>query len=231
MKLEIVIPSLNRIQKLSNCVDSIISTKNNFDIALYLYFSNRDELDFFKEKYKDLDWIYCKMTDYYKCTEFWNKHIKNSKANIIAYLNDDILLHKDTIQKIFTIYPQQFPDFDGVIGINQANIPQDKIVKTAFGLIGTKYSDLFPDRQVFCPDYYRFFGDYEMYLYSNSIGKFYFSDDIKIKHLHPQFSNDKNGRDETHRLVRKWRGKDSYLFQKRQNLKWLWGKDYSLLGE
>jgi hypothetical protein len=113
------------------------------------------------------------------------------------------------------------------MGINQCNLPPEKTIQSAFGVIGTKYADRFPDRQVFCPEYYRFYGDWELLEYTKSIDKFHYAENVKIQHLH----GDTYGRDDTHREVRKYKEKDCPIFNMRQNKHLLWGKQFTLIGD
>jgi len=48
-KLDIVIPSLGRKVKLERCIESIRKAKFQHDVHLYLYFSIKEELDYFKK--------------------------------------------------------------------------------------------------------------------------------------------------------------------------------------
>lgn len=226
MKLELVIPTINRLKKLSNCLDSIIKAKKDNDIVLTLYFTDLKELDIISDKY-NLDWISFSVIEEYRVPTFWNKCLNLLKSDALCYLNDDIELYEDTISNICDIYPQYFPDFDGILGIHQTNLPESQVVKTAFGIIGKKYISRFPENQVYCPDYYRFFGDYEMYLYAKEIDKFKYNKKIKLKHFHPAF--DLRMVDDTHKNVRKWLPIDKIIFRERQELGWLWGKDFNLL--
>jgi len=228
MRFDLVIPTLDRKEKLIACLNSIIISKQNLDIHTYIYFSNKDELENFSKLYNTTSWITCKYTDYTKCSIFWNNHIKTMDAKAIVYLNDDILLYNDTLSKLITTYLKHFPDFDGVMGINQCNLPTEKTIQSAFGVIGSEYANRFPDRQVFCPEYYRFYGDYEIYLYAKSINKFYYAEDVKIEHLHGDYVK---SRDKTHRIVRKFKEKDCPIFNVRQNKKYLWGHDFNIVGE
>jgi len=227
MKLDLVVPTLDREKKLINCIESILRFKSNYNITLYLYFSSYKEMEKIK-KYYSFDWINYKFTIYDRCSSFWNQHLLQMKSDAMCYLNDDVILLENTLEKIFEVFSKQFPDYDGVMGLNQTNLPQDQIVKSAFGVIGNKYADRFPKRQVFCPDYYRFYTDLELYLYSNKINKFYFDEQIGLVHHHPSHGYIA---DETHRTVRKYRPKDSQIFGIRNNRKLLWGESFELIGD
>jgi hypothetical protein len=228
MYLDVVIPTLNRKQKLIDCLESIIIARRSEPVTVYVYFSKKEELDYFKDKYKTYDWIKHKMTDYKKCSSFWNSHLNRMKADAMCYLNDDVMLYPDTIERIKTTYLEQFSDFDGVLGICQANIPIEKCVKSAFGVIGKKYAERFPNKGVFCPDYARFYGDAELQMFAESINKFYFTEDVKLIHRHPEFSK---GKDDTHRKVREFKEIDTVNFNKRRRKNYLWGRDFNLIGE
>ena len=149
-------------------------------------------------------------------------------SDTMAYLNDDVLLYEDTITELFKTYQKHFPDFDGVMGINQSNLPKEKTIESAFGVIGIKYTNRFPKRQVFPIEYSRFHGDEEVYLYAKSINKFHFAENVKIEHLHPDYSKNK---DNTHKEVRKYKEKDNLIFNLRQNKKLLWGQSWEIVGD
>ena len=230
MQLEIIIPSLNRTKKLINCLDSIEKAKKDFDIKVFIYFSSHTDAKEI-ETHFNRSWITREFTLYNKCTVFWNAHLLTMKdSDAMVYMNDDILFFDNTIEELINTYQKHFPDFDGVMGINQSNLPKDEILKSAFGVIGTKYANRFPDRQVWCPDFYRFFGDEELMRYAESIDKFHYAENVKIRHLHP--SHEKGcSSDSTHRVVRKFRSKDVEIHHKRKINNLLWGQNFKLIGE
>jgi len=228
MQLDLVIPTLHRPEKLTACLNSIAATKADLNIHTHVYFTDVKELEDFSNRYKNAKWITCKHTDYDKCSTFWNTHIKTMTANAMVYLNDDVVLHQDTLSKLIQTYLKHFPDFDGVMGLNQCNLPTEKTIQSAFGVIGTIYANRFPDRQVFCPEYYRFYGDYEIMLYAKSINKFHYGENVRIDHLHGDFTKLKDG---THRAVRKYKEKDCPIYSNRQTKKYIWGKTFDIAGE
>ena len=224
MLLKIVIPTLNRLEKLRNCVNSIIRAKRNYNVELYLCFSLLHEIKQFKKEYKE-DWIKFKLIKDYKVPEFWNSFCKELKKDeCLMYLNDDVVLKDDTIKYVFDLYPKFFPNFDGIVGIRQENLPENQALPTAFGIIGYKFTENFPDRQVFCLDYYRFYADRELYLYAKKVNKFKFSHLISLIHYHPAFY--KNFVDETHKKVRQYWQQDHITYNKRQELGYLWGINF-----
>lgn len=229
MNLDITIPTRNRREKLTNCINSILLSAKNISINIYIYFHNKENLDYFNNCFKDVNEIKLRMTKNYKAPVFWNNHLKNMKSDAMCYLSDDTLFFEDTLELIMNYFPKYFPDFDGLLGLNQYNIPSSQAVCAAFGIIGSKYADRFPERQVFCPDYFRFYDDRELELFAMSIGKFVFNKNIKVKHMHPAF--DSRLLDDTHNEVRKCLRKDRETFEKRQQLNYLWGKNFNLLNK
>ena len=227
MLFDIVIPSHLRLTKLLRCVQSIEKAKKQYDVSLHIYFTQASELAEFKQKYNK-EWVFYYITNYKKASVFWNKHLYTMKADIMVYLNDDVVVAENLIQKISGEIQAQCPDYDGVLGIFQSNLPKDHTLPTAFGVIGKKFAERFPNRQVFCPDYFRFFGDKELEIFASSINKLYYSKDLRLEHHHPAYSN---GKDVTHRLVRKYLPEDRYTFQTRQNKKLLWGQDFTLINK
>jgi len=171
--------------------------------------------------------INLKMVKNYRVPSFWNDHLKDMRADAMMYLNDDVLLFDNTVELAIETFEKEFPDNDGVLGLSQANLPEGDTLEGAFGLIGTKFADRFPDRKAICPDYYRFYSDKELWLYSTEIGKFHYDPQIKIKHLHAAYYKD--ALDQTHLDVRKHLAKDKYTYNQRQSQKLLWGRNFDVI--
>jgi hypothetical protein len=231
LKLHIVIPTLNRQAKLLTAIGSIAQAREQIEdnVLLYIYYSNSIEFERDNEGYKQFPWILTRLLEKeYNTSEFWNEHIKEHIFDILLYLNDDIILEINCLKNIVDIFNKEYPDLDGVIGIRQSNLPVDQALQTAFGAIGTKFADRFPNRQVFCPLYKRFYGDRELYEYTTKIGKLYFNENggPELMHLHPAF--DSKQLDETHHEVRKFLNKDRIKYAQRHEKGLLWGETYEL---
>lgn len=229
MQLEIIIPSKGRVNKLTQCLNSIFISAKNIPVILSLYFSIKEELEHFQEILKEVPNINLRFLDNYKVPDFCNKCFKETKADAIFYCNDDILLFDDTLKKAISTFEREFQDYDGILALSQANLPESQEIEGIFAIVGTKFSDRFPRRQLFCPSYYRFRCDKELMLFSQSIGKFRFYPDIKIKHIIPDLK--KNIIDETHKEVRSYLIADNLMYEKRKKLGYLWGKNFNLIKE
>jgi len=224
VKLDIVIPSHNRDIKLVNCLFSILKARRMYDVDVYVYFNTIEEVGKWAANYPRR-WINYRVINDYRVPNFWNSHLKDMIADAMLYCTDDVVFEIDTISEVLNNYEKYFPNFDGVVGINQINISSKDKKEGAFGIIGKKYIDNFPNKQVWCPDYYRFYADYELELYAKSINKFVYCEDIKINHLHGSIY----GSDDTHIKVREWLSKDRETFFKRQKDDLLWGKSFKLI--
>jgi len=227
MKIDLVIPTKNRKQKLTNCLNSVFRSAKDIKIDIHIYFDSRENLAYFDTILGHIETIHLKMLDEYRVPTFWNGFLEKSSKDVLIYLNDDVEFFEDTLREIIKVFKSNFPDCDGVLGLNQVNIKDPNKVKAAFGVIGIKYSDRFPDRQVFCPDYHRFFGDYELWRYAKEIGRFVFGDTAQILHHHPV--TNRKLEDETHNSVRVWLSKDRQTFKERQQKNLLWGRDWDLI--
>lgn len=232
MKIEIVIPTKARHEKLLKCLGSIEDAKKqiNDNLYTYVYFSSEIEYKLLDKALKQYDWIFTRLLDKpYNASEFWNDHLKSHNGDLTYLINDDVIISPYLLKNSINNMLLHFPDLDGVVGIFQENIPLTQQCKAAFTLIGTKFKDRFPDKNIYCMDYKRFYLDQELYLYANSIEKFYFDQSSTLIHLHPNYSNYKA--DETHHNVRKFWKKDKETFDLRIKNNYLWGKDFKLIYE
>lgn len=230
-KLDIVIPTKNRINKLIQCLGSIhqsLKLCKEYDVWVYVYYDNEVEYLRDREGLGEYLWIFPRLLNKpYKASEFWNDHIKKTEADAIMYLNDDVILEIECIKNSIESLIIHYPDLDGVIGIYQENIPNNQACPSAFGVIGKKFFNRFPDKKVFCEDYNRFYLDSELFLYSKREQKFFFDSTCRLKHLHPAF--DSKQEDSTHFDVRTHLKKDKEMFILRQTKGYLWGKDFNLV--
>ncbi len=227
MKIEIVIPSLGRLEKLRKCLGSIDTARKHIDcnFYVYVYFSRENEYKLVDEFLKLYPYIFTRLlTEEYNTSTFWNNHFKDSNADITLYLNDDIVMHPNCLEEIIKSMNEHFPDLDGVIGINQENLPKDQALQSAFGAIGVKYMERFPNKAVFCPIYQRFYGDREALDLLEKNGKFCWEEKARIIHLHPAFVKD--AMDETHTLVRKHLSHDKIAYLERKQKGLIWGETY-----
>jgi len=106
--------------------------------------------------------------------------------------SDDLQFDSGTLGNALFDMNQHFPDGDGVIGIRQ---DLKHFCPAAFSLVGNKFVNRFPDRQLYNPIYDHFCVDSELWHYALSEKKFFFSKNALVVHRRYQ--------DDCHRLAQK----------------------------
>lgn len=111
-----------------------------------------------------------------------NRVFNATDFDFYFYGSDDLTFERKTVTNAIAAMRSHFPDGDGVVGINQ-NLMH--FCKAAFGLVGRKFVNRFPARQVFYPYYKHFCGDSELWHFAQSISKFYFCPAAMVHHARP----------------------------------------------
>jgi len=228
MKVDIVIPTYKRINQLLSCIDSIKIARSNVfehEIKLKIFVSTIKEYQILDNLRIINFWTdIILMGKKYIAPIFWNDYLKEMKSDAMVYINDDVELDKNCIKE--GIKALKSLNLDGVIGFKQFNAKPNAIVcKGAFGMIGSKFADRFPKRQVFCPDYIAFGLDTELWKFSESIGRFIYCETALLKHYHPTFTG--QNKDETYQHNRKiGRNYDTQIRNLRGERGLLWGKTF-----
>ena len=143
-----------------------------------------------------------------------NRVLKEFGSEYYIYAADDLIFPFDCIERAMTTMQERFPDGFGVVTIGRKT-------KAIFGLIGNKWVEQFPDRQVFCPFYKHYGADWEHSQFCKKIGKFAYSSkrNSQVEHFRLK--------DETCRIARKfYRTKDLTLSTQREKRGLLWGTSF-----
>lgn len=239
MNLAIVIPTYKRIKKLERCLNAIEKSLGRADerdllnkMAVYVYCDNND-----LETY---EWLIksnynCNVTPYLNENRLlapgcWNKFFSDFNTiewDACQWLVDDVEVEEGFFIAVIETMQEHFPDYDGVIGTKQICPGREDYTFKWYGqpLIGRKFAERYPNRQVCCPSYKHFFQDEEMYLYASSLDKFEHAKNAVMKHYHPNFVPSEY--DDTHFIVRgNIKNYDYSMFEKRQKLNLIWGKSF-----
>jgi hypothetical protein len=228
--LDVVIPSKWRQAKLDATLNSIFVSLEHTDqpqsVRIYLYLTDAAEYQHYWSYFADMPAVIVKHLPVYRVPDFWNGHLAAMRADAMMYMNDDVQFYTDTLSLALRDYQLAYPQYDGVMGIKQANLPEGEGLQGAFGIIGRNYVKRFPGGQVWCPDYERFYADKELELYAKSIGKFKFNTYVRINHLHPAFGGTK---DKTHQDVRVYLNDDRLTNINRITQGYLWGRNWNLV--
>lgn len=145
-----------------------------------------------------------------------NRVLREFDAPYYIYASDDLIFPPNCIECSMETMKEKFPDGFGLVTIGKKG-------RAPFGLIGRKFAEHFPNRQLFCPDLVHYGGDSELMRTVNKLGIYAFppNRESQVKHFRKK--------DETWRLARRIRDEDRAMFYKRQQKGYLWGIDFNLI--
>ena len=140
-----------------------------------------------------------------------NKAIAMTHDSAVLYASDDLVFDKYCIERAVSKMPE---DQDALVAISQ----DVKGCRTAFGLLGRKFIERFPEGQIFCPDYIHFCSDFEIGVYAARINKLIICPEAKVQHLRRH--------DSTHQEAKKVEKRDLKIKDERKNRGYLWGLNF-----
>lgn len=142
-----------------------------------------------------------------------NRGFKEFESEYYIYASDDLVFPPDCIECAMEAMEKHFPDGNGVVSLG-------KKTKCIFGLVGNKWVEHFPKREVFCPYYTHYGADAEHTQYAHETGRFAFASkrDSQVKHFRLN--------DRTRIYSRTSREKDLKLHHDRQKRERLWGTNF-----
>jgi len=144
-----------------------------------------------------------------------NRGIKDTHSNIL-YGTDDVTFREGMIESAYDDFERSFPDTDGVLGLRQDKSHHP----TGMAIVGKKFLDRYPDRQLFNPEYDHFAAQ-EIHWLAVKLGKFATSREVVVEHYHPCFC--KEEMDETHREARIHKERDMKIMKARKEGGLIWG--------
>jgi len=213
MKVTVLITTYDREELLRKCIKSI---KDSYyeDISIFVIVDGNKAL-YHKLLSENMPMLFNEeRMDYVYAMNRALRHMEITDA--ILYASDDLEFAPDCISKAVQMLQENFPDGDGLIGLNQQNRRYGS--KSAFGLVGKKFINRFPDCQMFCPKYVHYGSDTELGNYARSLGRFRFCEEAMLLHFIVK--------DETDRLVRPVRKIDEALRESRESKGLIWGKKF-----
>jgi len=135
----------------------------------------------------------------------------------VLYATDDLLFRPQCIDRAMGSMREWFPDYDGVIGIKQE---PGGYHPSGVALVGQPFLQRYPERQLFCPDYWHF-SAHEVMWHAEAVERFHLEEGATFWHLHP--AKFKEEMDETHREGRIHKDRDMALIAERKNNNLIWG--------
>lgn len=136
----------------------------------------------------------------------------------VLYATDDIMFCSDAIQNAMRMMGHRYPDDDGVIGLVQEPCA---FHKTGVALVSKAFLARYPEKQLFCPDYWHFACQEVLWL-SEELGRFTQCHSAKVLHYHP--GRHRELIDDTHADARKYRTRDMEMIKLRQKYGMVWGR-------
>jgi len=211
MKVSVIIPTYDRLEKLKRTIKSILEGDYN-KIHIFVVIDGNKEMHLnfpslpvtVIRNEERMDWVFS-----------INRALREmGDADAAIYAGDDLEFPPHSISRAMEAMKKHFPDGDGLVGLKQSCAGVD----SAFGLMGRKFIERFPNRQVLCPDYIHYVSDREIGQFAKSINKFYFCKDVIIKH--------DRSKDKTRELALKILGTDKATKAERARKGFLWGRDF-----
>ena len=213
MHVNIFIPTWNRPQLLLQTISSIgRSTYEDYSIIVIVD-GNLKLIDLLIKQpvmiivnRERRDWVYS-----------MNKGLRLAVSDAVMYASDDLVFSPNCLAVAVATLKEKFPDGNGLIGINQTVVG----CSSAFGIMGRKLIEHFPNRQVFCPDYTHLCSDFELGKYARANNIFYYCKEAVMNHHRL--------RDETWQQVEKVKHQDLQLQDQRTARGLIWGNSWERL--
>lgn len=225
MIVNIIIPTYKRFESLKKTMHSIKNSdyKETFTTIVADGFDDRN--DHFKDRQTNVlynserkGWIFS-----------MNRVLKLIDGELYFYGADDIQFFPDCISKLVKAMKEIFPTGDGLVSARQHVILSRDMIKHkktggAFGLMGRKFVDRFPERAVFCPDYFHGSSDRELRSFAVRAGAYHLCQDAVVLHS-------REIKDETRRLRKEVQSQDNEIRRMRQEGGLFWGESFERVRE
>jgi glycosyltransferase involved in cell wall biosynthesis len=214
-RIDILIPTRNRLGKLERCLSTIPGRA--FGAKIYTHIlCDGDEKTY--NHFKNDPYYICKyFPGHNGSVKLRNLEAKDCE-DAILYAVDDMEFFPGALEQAVDEFKEKFPDDDGVLGFTQ--IGQNTFNPAGVALMGKQFVNRYPDKQIFYPEYF-LFACQEIHWLAEKLKRFYLSPNAKIMHYHPSFH--KTEMDQTHKDGRIHTKKDHALITERKSKGLIWG--------
>ena len=210
----IVVPTRNRLKKLIRMINSV-PDKPEFKL-LIICDGDQTTYDAIEniERENPMDiWLMRGQNGSVAC--------RNAAARVCTdgylYAVDDIEFNPSSIERAMRTFNEQFPDDDGVVGFHQEG--QRTYHPTGVALVGQKFLQRYPEKQLFYPKYFHF-SCQEVHELALKVDRFCLDKSAMLYHHHPQHGGEM---DATHTEARKYKAQDFKIRRERRANKIIWG--------
>lgn len=222
-RIEVIIPTRNRLEKLNRCLATIPKKAGDVDIRVIVVCDGdaRTAISLIKDERVD-QVIYVR--DHVGSVYARNIATQAVEGHVICAV-DDMEFMPGAIEEAYRVLMEKYPDSDGVVGFFRADRDYSKIPKASSGmyagvaLVGQKFLRRYPNRKLFCPEYFLFAAQ-EVTNLGTKLGKICVADNAKMFHHAPRKGG---GMDQTHIDGRQHRLIDRATKLKRSKSGILWG--------
>jgi len=216
--IDIIIPTRNRWEKLQRCLKTIPARIPSITLSVIVICDGDCETArrlmvscdgvvntiIFVQKHSGS--VYCRNLAT-QCAE-----------DAVLYATDDIEFKPHAIETAIKSMAEHFPDGDGIIGFNQ--VGKQGFSKSGVALVGQKFLRRYPNRKLFCPEYFHF-SCQEIERLGNRLNRIVLEEDASLIHYHPGWNRAEM--DRTHEEARIYRDKDLGISSKRRAKGLIWG--------
>ena len=216
MHVDILISTYDRLELLRRCIKSIMDSDYK-DVSIFVVVDGNKSL-FDKLLGEPVTMILNEKRMGYVFS--MNRALRErGESDAVLYASDDLIFWPNCISNAVKAMKEHFPDTDGLVALKQAQ----KESGTAFGLLGRKFINRFPDDAVFCPDYIHYGCDEELEKAARRLEQLYQCREAIVSHsrLH----------DKTYNLAQEARARDREIRRMRKKRRFCWGINFERIRE
>ena len=221
-RIDLVIPTRNRRAKLERALASIPASASGVAIDVIVA-CDGDETTFRSFLGAGRDNIRIVYFAGHRGSVFVRNAVIRETHDAVIYFCDDMTFYPGAIATVVDEFRSRFPDDDGVVGFGQEGI-RGTGNPAAVALVGKKFIDRYPNRDLFFPGYF-LFACQEVLAAAEALGRFYHAREARTFHYHPAFNPKEI--DQTHKDGRIFADRDKALREERQAAGLIWGLDRS----
>ena len=215
-RIDVIIPTRNRIKKLEKTLATIPGTVAGIPVIVHIVCDGDTESrDYFIKV--DRDMVIHYFPDHNGAVFCRNEVIRGCMGGVL-YATDDIDFEPGAILRAFEAMQEHFFDGDGVVGFHQEG---NNYHPTGVALVGQKFLQRYPDKNLFNPAYFHF-ACQEIHWLADKYGKYYLEPKAVIYHWHPV--NHKELTDQCHIDARIHKQRDMNIIKQRKAEGLIWGE-------
>lgn len=215
MHVDILIPTYDRLEPLKKCIKSIVDGDYKGVSIIVIVDGNKKMLGGLKGEPIEILFNPERM-DY---VISMNKAMKQTKGDAVIYASDDLIFRPNCISNAVRAMKEHFPDTDGLVALKQ----DQKESGVAFGLLGRKFINRFPDGAVFCPDYIHYGSDTELEKMARHLERIYQCREAIVDHSRLN--------DNTFNLAQEVKVHDKKIYSRRKKKRFYWGFNFERIEE